>query len=119
MTIYDKTGKLILDIPVDDTSYRYRSIRQGDKVFLYYSLSEHVEVPLYSYIEFQGQRYTLWRPENFTKHGTRNLEYTLELGSYLELLGGTKYKHLSTKPHRLKFSLTGKPRFFYSFWLTI
>ena len=47
MTIYDKTGKLILDIPVDDTSYRYRSIRQGDKVFLYYSLSEHVEVPLY------------------------------------------------------------------------
>ena len=112
MTIYDKTGKLILDIPVDDTSYRYRSIRQGDKVFLYYSLSEHVEVPLYSYIEFQGQRYTLWRPENFTKHGTRNLEYTLELGSYLELLGVTKYKHLSTKPHRLKFSLTGKPRFF-------
>ena len=112
MTIYDKTGKLILDIPVDDTSYRYRSIRQGDKVFLYYSLSEHVEVPLYSYIEFQGQRYTLWRPENFTKHGTRNLEYTLELGSYLELLGVTKYKHLSTKPHRLKFYLTGKPRFF-------
>ena len=112
MTIYDKTGKLILDIPVDDTSYRYRSIRQGDKVFLYYSLSEHVEIPLYSYIEFQGQRYTLWRPENFTKHGTRNLEYTLELGSYLELLGVTKYKHLSTKPHRLKFSLTGKPRFF-------
>ncbi len=112
MIIYSPKGEIVLDIDVDDNSYRYRAIRQRDKVFLYYSLSEHVDVPLYSYIEFQGQRYTLWRPENFTKHGIRNLEYILELGSYLELLRETKYKHLSAKPYKLKFSLTGKPRFF-------
>lgn len=112
MIIYSKTGSIILDIEVDDTSYRYRAIRQGDKVYLYFSLTEHVEVPLYSYIEFQGQRYTLWKPENLTKHGERNLEYTIEFGGWWELLNRTKYKFLSGKPHKLKFPLTAKPRMF-------
>lgn len=112
MIIYSKTGEIILDVEVDDTSYRYRAIRQGDKVYLYFSLTEHVEVPLYSYIEFQGQRYTLWKPENLTKHGERNLEYTIEFGGWWELLNRTKYKFLSGKPHKLKFPLTAKPRMF-------
>lgn len=70
MIIYDKSDNLLLDIPVDDTSYRYRAIRQGDKVYLYFSLTEHVEMPVGSYIDYQGQRYTLWRPEDLTKHVT-------------------------------------------------
>lgn len=112
MTIYDKTGDVLLDIPVDDASYRYRAIRQGDRVYLYFSLTEHVEIPVYSYVDFQGQRYTLWRPENLKKNGTRNIEYSLELGGDWFLMTTTKYKHLSAVPFRLKFSLTGKPRFF-------
>ena len=47
MIIYSKTGTIILDIEVDDTSYRYRAIRQGDKVYLYFSLTNHVEIPIY------------------------------------------------------------------------
>ena len=47
MIIYDKSDNLLLDIPVDDTSYRYRAIRQGDKVYLYFSLTEHVTEPVY------------------------------------------------------------------------
>ncbi|SEF85908.1 NHL repeat-containing protein [Parabacteroides chinchillae] len=112
MIIYDKNNVKILDIPVDDTSYRYRAIRQGDKVFLYFSLTEHVEIPVYSYIEFQGQHYTLWSPTNLTKHGERNLEYTVEFGGWWELLNRTKYKFLSGKPHKLKFPLTATPRMF-------
>lgn len=112
MTIYDKTGKILLDIPVDDTSYRYRAIRQGDRVYLYFSLTEHREIPVYSYIEFQGRRYTLWRPENLKKNGTRNIEYSIEFGGDWFRLQTVKYKHLSAKPFRLKFSLTGTPRFF-------
>ena len=112
MIIYDKNNTIILDIPVDDTSYRYRAIKQGDKVYLYFSLTDHVEIPIYSYIEFQGQRYTLWKPENLTKHGARNLEYTVEFGGWWELLNRTKYKLLSAKPHKLKFPLTAKPRMF-------
>lgn len=112
MIIHDKNGATLLDIPVDDNSYRYRAIRQGDKVYLYYSLTEHVEVPVGAYIEYEGRRYTLWRPEDLTKHGTRNLEYAVTFGGDWELLGVTKYKHLSAIPRRLRFSLTGKPRFF-------
>lgn len=112
MVIYSPTGTTLLDIPVDDNSYRYRAIRQGDKVYLYYSLAEYVELPVGSYIEYQGETYTLWRPEDFTKHGTRNLEYAVTFGGAWELLKCTKYKHLSAIPHRLKFSLTGKPRLF-------
>lgn len=112
MIIHDKNGSTLLDIPVEDNSYRYRAIRQGDKVYLYYSLTEHVEIPVGSYIEYEGRRYTLWRPEDLTKHGTRNLEYVVTFGGDWELLGVTKYKHLSAIPHRLKFSLTGKPRIF-------
>lgn len=112
MIIYSKTGEVILDIEVDDTSYRYRAIRQGDKVYLYFSLTDHIEIPIYSYINFQGQRYTLWKPENLTKNGERNLDYIVEFGGYWELLNRTKYKFLSGKPHKLKFPLTGTPRMF-------
>lgn len=112
MIIYTQTGDTLLDIPVDDNSYRYRAIRQGDKVYLYFSLAEYVEIPVYSYIEYQGQTYTLWRPEDLTKHGTRNIEYAVTFGGAWELLNRTKYKHLSAVPHRLKFTLTGKPRLF-------
>ena len=45
MRIYDKTGEVLLDIPVDDDSYRYRAIAQAKKVELRYSLVDHVEVP--------------------------------------------------------------------------
>lgn len=112
MVIFDKLGNIILDVQVDDTSYRYRAILQGDKVYLYFSLTEHVEIPTYSYIEFQGQRYTLWKPENLTKNGERNLEYTVELWGNWEILSRTKYKLLSNKPHKLKFPLTATPRMF-------
>lgn len=112
MIIYDTIGNKLLDLPVDDSSYRYRAIRQGDKVYLYFSLTEHVEIPVGSYIDYQGQRYTLWRPEDLTKHGTRNIEYSATFGGWWELLNTVKYKHLSAIPIKLKFQLTGKPRFF-------
>lgn len=112
MIIYDKNNTIVLDIPVDDTSYRYRAIRQGDKVYLYFSLTEHVEISTFSYIDFQGQRYTLWKPENLTKNGERNLDYTVVFGGWWELLNRTKYKFLSGKPHKLKFPLTAKPQMF-------
>lgn len=112
MVIYDKACDVILDLPVNDSSYRYRAIRQGDKVYLYFSLTEHVEIPVGSYIDYQGQRYTLWRPEDLTKHGTRNIEYSATFGGWWELLNTVKYKHLSAMPVKLKFQLTGKPRFF-------
>uniref|UniRef100_UPI0040255EDE tail fiber domain-containing protein n=1 Tax=Parabacteroides distasonis TaxID=823 RepID=UPI0040255EDE len=112
MIIYDKTGEVLLDIPVDDNSYRYRAIAQAKKVELRYSLADHVELPTGAYIEYQGERYTLWYPSDFKKEGTRVFDYTVTFGGNEEILKKYKYKLLSDKPYKLKFVMTATPRMF-------
>ena len=112
MVIYNQAGDVLLDIPVDDDSYRYRAIAQTKKIELHYSLPGHVEVPTGSYIEFQGERYTLWYPENFEKKGTRIFDYKVIFGGNEEILKKYKYKLLSDKPYKLKFVMTATPRMF-------
>lgn len=112
MTIYDAYNQELLSINVNNKSYRYRSIMKDNSVTLYYSLVEHVELPVGSYIEFQGERYTLWRPENFKKQSRREFEYTVIFGGWQEMAKKFKYKLLSAIPHKLKFELTAKPAVF-------
>lgn len=112
MRIYDKTGEVLLDIPVDDDSYRYRAIAQAKKVELRYSLVDHVELPTGTYIEYQGERYTLWYPSDFKKEGTRVFDYTVTFGGNEEILKKYKYKLFSDKPYKLKFVMTATPRMF-------
>ena len=64
MKIYDKSNRLILDIAVNDNSYRNRAIMGDHNLTLYYALPEHVEIPVGAYCEFEGERYTLMRPEH-------------------------------------------------------
>ena len=112
MRIYDKTGEVLLAIPVDDDSYRYRAIAQAKKVELRYSLVDHVELPTGAYIEYQGERYTLWYPSDFKKEGTRVFDYTVTFGGNEEILKKYKYKLLSDKPYKLKFVMTATPGMF-------
>lgn len=112
MVIYNQAGDVLLDIPVDDDSYRYREIAQAKKVELRYSLVDHVELPTGAYIEYQGERYTLWYPSDFEKKGTRNFEYKVTFGGNEEILKKYKYKLLSDKPYKLKFPMTAKPALF-------
>lgn len=102
----------MLDIPVDDDSYRYRAIAQAKKVELRYSLVDHVELPTGTYIEYQGERYTLWYPSDFKKEGTRVFDYTVTFGGNEEILKKYKYKLLSNKPYMLKFVMTATPGMF-------
>ena len=77
MKIYNPNGSLILDLDVDDNSYRNRRIMEIDSVTLRYSLAEHVELPVGAYIIFENVRYTLMLPENFKKKHSRNYDYTV------------------------------------------
>jgi hypothetical protein len=105
MIIYfDNTN---LNIPVNDNSYRYRAIKGEHSLTLYYSLPEHVEIPIGATCVFEGETYTLENPENFKKHNTRNFEYTLTMESAQSRL--KKYKFKDTATRKLKFSLTAKP----------
>ena len=112
MIIYDKTGEVLFDVQVNDSSVRNRTIMRDNSVTLNLSLPEYATIPVGSYIEYQGQRYTLWRPDNFKKHGTRNFEYKITFGSNQEILKRYKYKSLSDIPFQLKFTLTAKPKMF-------
>ena len=69
-------------------------------------------MPTGTYIEYQGERYTLWYPSDFKKEGTRVFDYTVTFGGNEEILKKYKYKLLSDKPYKLKFVMTATPRMF-------
>ncbi len=106
MKIYNG-DTLVLDIQVDDDSYRYRAVMGDDSLTLKFSLTQHVEIPVGSHCIFQNDTYTLMRPENLVMRHTRNFEYTVIMESYKAYLG--MYKFRNTVDGRLKFSLTARP----------
>lgn len=106
MKIYEG-DKLILDIQVDDSSYRYRAIKGENNLTLNFSLCEHVEIPVGSTCVFQNETYALESPENIKMIHSRNYEYTVVMESPQARL--SQYKFRNTVDRRLKFSLTAKP----------
>ena len=92
---------------MDDTSYRYRAIKGDNNLILYYSLPRHVEIPLGATCEFQGQTYTLLRPEDLVMRHLRLFEYTVTFKSHAALL--SLYKLRNPVDKRLKFSMTATP----------
>ncbi|MEG2061911.1 MAG: hypothetical protein RRY33_08660, partial [Alistipes sp.] len=97
-----------LDLTVDDNSYRYREIKGSHAITLYFSLPQHVEIPVGAYCEFEGETYTLEEPENFKMRNSRNFEYTLTLESAQAKL--KKYRFRNPLDGQLKFSLTANPQ---------
>lgn len=107
MIIYKNKDIKVLDVTVDDNSYRYRVIKGDHNLTLHYSLAEHVEIPVGSYCIYQGERYTLERPEAFKMKHSRNFEYTVTLES--NQAKAKIWKFRNPVDGRLKFSLTAKP----------
>lgn len=107
MIIYDRNGRTVLNITVDDDSYRNRAIMGDNNITLHYSLAEHVEIPVGAWCEFQNMRYTLMRPESFKKKHNRNFEYTVIMEAAEAKARIWKFRN--TVDGRLKFPLTAKP----------
>jgi hypothetical protein len=107
MIIYSNKNIKVLDVTVNDNSYRYRVIKGDHNLTLHYSLAEHVEIPVGSYCIYQGERYTLERPEAFKMKHSRNFEYTVTLES--NQAKAKIWKFRNPVDGRLKFSLTAKP----------
>ena len=107
MIIYNNAGNKVLEIEVDDNSYRNRTVMGDHSLTLYYSLPEHVEIPVGSYCEFQGETFTLKRPENFKMKHKRLFEYTVLFDP--PEANAKVWKFRNPVDGRLKFSLTAKP----------
>ena len=116
MIFYKQDGSKLMEVLMDDNSYRFREIMGDNTLTLYFSLSEHVEIPLGAYVDYQGERYTLQRPEALKMNHTRNFEYTVTLESDQAKAKIWKFRCLYSKEKqaltdgRLKFSLTAKPK---------
>lgn len=115
MIFYTQNGSTLLEVEVDDSSYRYREIMGDNTITLYFSLAEHVEIPLGAYVYYQGERYSLQRPEALKMNHTRNFEYTVTLESEQAKAKIWKFRcvysgeQAALTDGRLKFSLTAKP----------
>ena len=107
MIIYSPTGATLLDVMPDDNSYRHRAIMGDNALTLYFSLAQHVEIPVGAYCEHGGERYTLMRPEALKMQHTRHFDYTLELEGEQGKMSIWKFRN--PIDGRLRFSLTAKP----------
>lgn len=96
-----------LDVQESDSSYRYRSLMSKPQLVLKFSLSEFVEIPVGAWCEYQGVKYKLGSPENIKKNGTRNIEYTLTLGTLEDNM--SLYKMRNPVDKCLKWSMCAKP----------
>ena len=108
MIIFNNLGYKVLEVEVDDNSYRNRAIMGEHSLTLYYQLPEHVEIPVGSYCEFQGETFTLERPENFKMKHKRLFEYTVVFEAPEAKAKIWKFRNLVDG--RLKFPLTAKPK---------
>ena len=98
-----------MDVIPDDNSYRLRSIMANDSVTLQFVSTEAEKIPIGSYIDYMGGRYTLYKPVKVTKVSTRSYSYIANFTGVIDLLKKYMYKFLSSIPFELKFTLTAKP----------
>ena len=108
MIIYSPTGATLLDVMPDDNSYRHRAIMGDNSLTLYFSLPQHVEIPVGAYCEHDGERYTLMHPESLKMHHTRHFDYTIELEGEQGKMSIWKFRN--PIDGRLRFSLTAHPK---------
>ena len=108
MVIYNKTGEKLIELNVSDESFSYEAIQDERTLTLYFSSDDFIEIPVGSYCDFEGRRFTLEKEENFKKEGEEHYEYTVILNS-----PGFKtslWKVKNPIDGRIKFSYTATPR---------
>lgn len=107
MKIYSNSGVLLYDLDVEDSSYRRREIPDVNELTLEIRYHEKLTIPLGSYVDYEGVRYSLKKNEHVTKNGARDFVYTIML--YSDGYDITKYKLRNPIDKRLKFSYSGTP----------
>lgn len=99
-----------IEVQENDSSYRYRSLMAKPQMVLKFSLPRYIEIPVGAYCDYMGERYYLHTPQTIKKNGTRNIEYTLNMGTLQDNM--TLYKMRNSVDKRLKYSMHAKPHEF-------
>ena len=105
ITLYNGSEEIKLE--VKDESYSYEAIMEECSLTLYFDYPGYLEIPIGSYCDFYGKRYSLKKDSNFKKNGERNFEYTLTLETGIS--DTMLWKVRNTLDRRIKFPYTAKP----------
>ena len=97
-----------LVVTPESSSYRYRKIAGEHAVHLSFALDRYEDLPLGSHLDYQGQRYRLWRLPEVTKVNEQHWRYTLTMEPPQGLLSSVLMKHRTDG--RTVFPLTASPR---------
>lgn len=97
-----------IELLVNDDSYSYEAIMGDDTLTLYFSHPGFIDIPVGSYCDFYGKRYSLRKDSNFKKNGIRDFEYTLILET--SKADAALWKVRNMVDNRIKFSFTAKPK---------
>lgn len=101
-------GNETIELLTDDNSYSYEAVMGEDTLTLYFSHPGYIDVPVGSWCEFYGKRYSLKKDSNFKKNGERNYSYTLVLET--SKADTELWKIRNTVDNRIKFPYTAKPK---------
>lgn len=107
MTIYDSYDNVLLETKVSDKSSLYCGLDNKDRLTLHFALDRHVEIPIGSWCNFEGNRYEVMSDADVKMNHTENYDYTVVLSSYFDLTA--RYKVRNMVDRRLKFDLVAKP----------
>lgn len=124
MTIYytdPSTGKnkeLSITSRLEERSYRIRSINKSDAIYLYFALPYYVDIPIGAYVEYDGDRYEMMNPAEFTKNSSENFDYVLTFYAPWEKAKRYIFREIfltdggdiSEYSPRIAFSYTAKPK---------
>lgn len=123
MQLYTPDNQLLLDVPVDDSSVRFKEIMGDNNLTLKFSLPDYIDFPIGTYCDFKAERYTLFSPDNFIKQHSEHYDYTLILEAWAAYMKFVKFKFFTVERNpgqpdkmvgapKLKFSLTATPEDF-------
>lgn len=101
-------GNETIELLTNDDSYSYEAIKGEDTLTLYFSHPGFINIPVGSWCDFYGKRYSLKKDSNFKKNGERNYEYTLVLET--SKADTQLWKIRNTVDNRIKFPYTAKPK---------
>ena len=112
ITIYSKGTQMSL--PTSENSYHEVSVGAIPKLVVETTSDKILTIPLGVHCSFRGEKFYLFTAPEVVKQSSREYRYTITFYGEAQSLSTRKFKFLVEKPSdtKLKFSLSGTPRFF-------
>ena len=107
-------GGKVLSLPTTENSYHEESLGAVARLVVETKSGSVLNIPLGSWCMWRGEKYVVYTAPEVVKQSNLEYSYTITLHSEAQRLSMTKFKFIVDTPRdvRLKFSLSGTPRFF-------